>query len=156
MSISEQDRNTAHWVQNGYLPPKKEPYTMRDYLEAKQTTEKVLTNDTEENLKKLQKVSGADSIKATLEKNKNSIETYLNMKGENGTFNSIKKEFNNDSVNEEQSFFKKPESIEERRDISKELKKDGYTQQERADRMGYSQSTISRDDRANKNNKKKN
>lgn len=115
MSISEQDRNTAHWVQNGYLPPKKEPYTMQDYLEAKQTTEKVLTNDTEENLKKLQKVSGADSIKATLEKNKNSIETSLNMKGENGTLNLSKKEFNNGFVIEEKSISKKPESIEKRR-----------------------------------------
>ncbi len=78
------------------------------------------------------------------------------MKGENGTLNLSKKEFNNGFVIEEKSIPKKPESIEKRREIGKELKKYGYTQQERADRMGYSQSTISRDDRANKNNKKKN
>lgn len=154
MSVSEEERNIANYMNNGCLPPKEGPYTVEDVLEAKQTTKKVLKNDVEEGLKNLSKVSGINSIKAALKKNKNSVETSLNMKGENGTLNSIKKEFNNGSV-EEKSYFKKPENKEERREIGKELKKYGYTQQERADRIGCSQPTISRDDRANKNNKKK-
>lgn len=123
MSISEEERNKANYIKNGYLPPKEGPYTMQDYLEGIQGAEKVYKNDVEEGLKNLSKVSGINSIKATLEKNKNSVETSLNMKGDNGTFNYNKKEFNNSSVIEEKSYFKKTESIKERREIGKELKK---------------------------------
>ena len=156
MKISEEDWSIARFRKEGYILCKDGKVDLARVLEVEEITKKVLINDVEEDLKNLQKVSGADSIKATLEKNKNSIETSLNMKGENGTLNLSKKEFNNGFVIEEKSIPKKPESIEKRREIGKELKKYGYTQQERADRMGYSQSTISRDDRANKNNKKKN
>lgn len=155
MSIDEKKREIARWFQNGYLPPKKGTYTMQDYLEARQTTEEVLKNDAYESLKELQDFTGANSVELNRKINKNSVETSLNMKRENGTLNSIKKEFNNGSVIEEKSYFKKPESIKERREIGKELKKDDYNQQERADRIGCSQPTISRDDRANKNNKKR-
>ena len=154
MSISEEDRSIARFRKKGYILCKNGKIDLARVLEVEEITQRVLRNDAEEKLKSLQDFNGVNSIELKRKINNNSVETSINMKGENGTFNSIKKEFNNDSVNEEQSFFKKPESIEERRDISKELKKDGYTQQERANMMGYSQSTISRDDRANKNKRK--
>ena len=154
MPISEEDRSIARFRKKGYILSKNGKIDLARRLEVEEITQKVLINDVQEDLKSLKKVSDVNSIKASLEKNSNSVETSLNMKGENGTFNSIKKEFNNRFVIEEKSISKKPESIEERREIVKELKTDGYTQQEIADRMGYSQSTISRDDRANKNKRK--
>lgn len=157
MSINnEEERKKANYMKNGYLPPKEGPYTVEDYLEARQTTEEVLKNDAYENLKELQDFTGANSIELKRKINKNSVEASINMKYDNVTLNSIKKEFNNGSVIKKNYCFKKPENKEKRREIVKELKKDGYNQQERADRMGCSQPTISRDDRANKNNKKKN
>ena len=156
MSINENEREIALWWYKGYLPPKEGPYTMQDYLEAKRIAEKVQENDAINIIETIKNLSifYSSIIKILSKPNNNSVETSLNMKGENGTVNFNKKEFNNGSIIEEKSIFRKPESIEERRDISKELKKDGYTQQERADRMGYSQSTISRDDKVNKNKRK--
>ncbi|TKZ36153.1 helix-turn-helix domain-containing protein [Brachyspira catarrhinii] len=154
MSISEEDRSIARFRKKGYILSKNDKIDLARVLEVEEITQKVLINDAEESLKSLQDFNGANSIELKRKINKNSVETSLNMKGENGTVNFNKKEFNNGSVIEEKSIFNKPESIEERRDISKELKEDGYTQRERANMMGCSQPTISRDDKANKNKRK--
>ena len=154
MPISEEDRSIARFRKKGYILCKNGKIDLARRLEVEEITQKVLINDAEESLKSLQDFNGANSIELKRKINNNSVETSFNMRGENETLNLSKKEFNNGSVIEEKSIFNKPESIEERRDISKELKKDGYTQQERANMMGCSQPTISRDDKANKNKRK--
>lgn len=158
MSVNKKYREIAWWWLSGYLPYKEDNhYTIGDYKKSEGITQKVQESDA---IKLVDLVNSFSIfynsfIKILSNSNNNSVEAALNMKGENETFNYNKKEFNNGSVIEEKSYFKKPENKEKRREIVKELKKDGYNQQERADRMGYSQSTISRDDRANKNNKKR-
>ena len=142
MPISEEDRSIARFRKKGYILCKNGKIDLARRLEVEEITQKVLINDAEESLKSLQDFNGANSIELKRKINNNSVETSFNMRGENETLNLSKKEFNNGSV------------IEERRDISKELKKDGYTQQERANMMGCSQPTISRDDKANKNKRK--
>ncbi len=73
MSISEEDRSIARFRKKAYILCKNGKIDLARVLEVEEITKKVLINDVEEDLKNLQKVSGADSIKATLEKNKNSI-----------------------------------------------------------------------------------
>ena len=154
MPISEEDRSIARFRKKGYILCKNGKIDLARRLEVEEITQKVLINDAEESLKSLQDFNGANSIELKRKINNNSVETSFNMRGENETLNLSKKEFNNGSIIEEKSIFRKPESVEERREIVKELKKDGYTQQERANMMGCSQPTISRDDKANKNKRK--
>lgn len=68
MSISEEDRSIARFRKKGYILCKNGKIDLARVLEVEEITKKVLINDVEEDLKNLQKVSGADSIKATLEK----------------------------------------------------------------------------------------
>ena len=157
MSINENEREIAWWWQKGYLPPKKDNhYTIGYFKKSEEIAQKVKENDAINIIETIKNLSifYSSFIKILSKPNNNSVETSFNMKGENGTLNLSKKEFNNGSIIEEKSIFRKPESVEERREIVKELKKDGYTQQERANMMGCSQPTISRDDKANKNKRK--